>query len=86
MKKRITLLWILLAFVLLSTSAAALSGARTQVDPRTIAGGDYRLTTLGPQPQPVAAGGAYRLLEPLTAELHGSGCCCSYLPCVIHKK
>lgn len=86
MRIRFTLLLLLLAFVLLSTGAVALSAPRYEVEAGTIAGGGYQLTTLGSQPGNVQVGGAYRLLEPAAPELQGSGCCCTYLPCILRRK
>jgi hypothetical protein len=85
MKIRITLLLILLAFVLLGTGAGALSTPRYQVEAGTLAGGSYQLTSFGPQADNVSAGGAYRLLGPSALDLNGSGCCCTYLPCIMRK-
>jgi hypothetical protein len=82
MKKRITFLIILLALVLLSTSAGALSAPRYQVETGTISGGSYQLTSAGPQTGNVSAGGAYRLLGPPVPAQQNSGCCCTYLPCI----
>jgi hypothetical protein len=86
MKTRTILLLVLLAFVLLSTGAGALSSPRYQVEAGTLAGGGYQLTSFGPQADNVSAGGAYRLLGPSAPELTGSGCCCTYLPCTLRKE
>jgi len=83
MRIRFTLLLILLAFLLLSIAAGALAATRYQVEAGTISGGGYQLTTLGPQTGVLATGGAYRLLEPASPGPAGSGCCCSYLPCIL---
>jgi hypothetical protein len=83
---RISLLLLLLVFVLLSTGAAALSAPRYEVQAATLAGGGYQLTTSESQIDNVAAGGAYRLLGPAAPELRGSGCCCTYLPCILRGK
>jgi hypothetical protein len=86
MKMRITLVLILLTFVLLSTGAGALSAPRYQVEAATIAGGGYQLTSFGPQAENVAAGGRYRLSGPSAPAGQGSGCCCTYLPCIMRNK
>jgi hypothetical protein len=86
MKIRITLLLILLAFVLLSTTAGALSAPRYQVETGSIAGGHYQITTSGLQVDNVATGGAYRLLGPRAPAQQGSGCCCTYLPCIMRNE
>jgi hypothetical protein len=85
-KTRITLLLIVLAFVVLSAGVGALSTPRYQVEMATIAGGGYRLTGAGPQAEIVSAGGAYRLLGPSAPAGQGSGCCCTYLPCILRNK
>jgi hypothetical protein len=85
MRIRLTLLMILLAFLLLSTAASAVSAPRYQVETGTISGRGYQLTTLGSPAGNVAAGGAYRLLGPAAPDLRGSGCCCVYLPCVLSQ-
>jgi hypothetical protein len=86
MKTRITLLLILLAFVLLSTGVGALTAPRYQVKTGTISGGSYQLTSFDLPAAGVAAGGAYRLLVPSAPALQGSGCCCTYLPCILRNK
>jgi hypothetical protein len=55
----------------------------------TASGGGYHLTSLAPsaisglawQVSGTASGGSYRLSAALAAAA-GSGCCCSYLPCI----
>jgi hypothetical protein len=86
MKTRIVLLLILTTLLLLSVGAAALSASGYQVEAGTIAGGGYRLTTVSPLADTMAAGGAYRLLGPAVPQLRGSGCCCTYLPCLMREK
>jgi hypothetical protein len=85
MRTRITLLLVLLALVLLSAGAGALSPPRYQVEAATIAGGSYQLTSFATQADNVAAGGAYRLLGPSAPAGQGSGCCCTYLPCTLRN-
>ena len=86
MKTRITLLMFLIAFLLLSTGASALSGPRYQVETGTISGGSYQLASFGAQTGSIAAGGAYRLLGPSVPNLRGSGCCCTYVPCILRNR
>jgi len=83
MRIRFTLLLILLAFLLLSIGTGALAASRYQVETGTSSGGGYQLTTVGSQTDVLASGGAYRLLEPASPGPAGSGCCCSYLPCIL---
>jgi len=86
MKTRITLLLFLIAFLLLSTGAGALSAPRYQVETGIISGGSYQLTSFRVQAGSIAAGGAYRLLGPSAPNLQGGGCCCTYLPCILRNK
>ncbi|MBN1139379.1 MAG: hypothetical protein JXM73_22570 [Anaerolineae bacterium] len=86
MKIRITLLFILLAFVPLGTGAGALSAPRYQVEAGILAGGGYQLTSFGPQADNVSAGGAYLLLGPSAPAGQGSGCCCTYVPCIMRNR
>jgi hypothetical protein len=83
MKTRIALLLILLILALLATSAAAFSTHRYQIEAGTISGGAYQLTSFGTQADYLASRGKYRLLEPLALNQRGSGCCCTYLPCIL---
>jgi hypothetical protein len=46
-------------------------------------GGRYRLSSLAWQVKGSAAGGGYLLQGPVQPALNGSGCCCTYLPCVL---
>jgi hypothetical protein len=82
MKTRIALLLLLVLLMLVSAGAGAQATPRYQVQAGVIAGEGYRLTTLGTQAETVSAGGAYRLLGPSAPAGQGSGCCCTYLPCV----
>ena len=86
MRTRISLFLILVAFALFSTGAGARSGPSYQVETGTVAGGEYRLVSFRPRVDSVSAGGAYRLLGPSAPELGGSGCCCTYLPCILLNK
>lgn len=85
MKTRITLLLFLIAFLLLTTGASALSAPRYQIETGTSSGGSYQLTSFWVQTGGIAAGGAYRLLGPSASNLQGSSCCCTYLPCVFRN-
>jgi hypothetical protein len=48
----------------------------------TVAGGGYQLTSLAWPITGAASGGTYHLSMANTPALQGSGCCCTYLPCV----
>lgn len=86
MKTRTILLLALFAFVLLSTGVGALSTPGYQVEAATLSGGGYRLTSAGPQADNISAGGAYRLLGPSAPAQPTSGCCCTYLPCIMRNR
>jgi hypothetical protein len=85
MRVRIALLLILLVVVLLATSAGVQSAPRNRAETGTISGGTYRLRSFGMEADGASTGGAYRLLGPLTPSLRGSGCCCTYLPCILRS-
>jgi hypothetical protein len=88
--KQAAILITLTAFLLLVGVALAQSGrpgpdAWYTVEQGTASGGGYRLTSLAWQLSGTASGGGYRLLGPATPLLRGSGCCCTYLPCVLRN-
>ena len=78
--------------LLLSGMALAQSGGGSKpsalysVERSTVSGGAYRLTSLARQVSGTASGGRYRLLSPAAPTLRGSGCCCTYLPCVLRNR
>jgi hypothetical protein len=75
---------VLLAGLLVS-GAVAQSIGPYQVEGGIISGGSYRLATTTWQVSGAASGQGYRLLGPAAPALHGSGCCCTYLPCVLRQ-
>ncbi len=89
MKTRLTILMAVMALLLLGTVAPAQSGQPNQsleytVQAVTVAGGSYRLISLGSQLSDTSSGGAYRLLSLASPSASSdSGCCCTYLPCVV---
>ena len=72
-----------LLVALLAGGVLAQPAGPYQVAGGTMPGGYYHLTTAGWQVSGVASGGAYRLLGPAALGPAGSGCCCTYLPCVM---
>jgi len=56
-------------------------------------GGNYQLTSLPLRPAQGnawqvsgnASGGGYALTSPYEPALRGSGCCCTYLPCMLRS-
>ena len=87
MKKRVAILTAILTLFLLGTAIVALATerspvARYAVAPGIAAGGRYQLVGLSWQVSGTASGGDYRLLPVAAPQLTGSGCCCTYLPCV----
>jgi len=56
-----------------------------QIESGLMSGGGYRLATANWQVSGTASGGGYRLAGPRAPESAGSGCCCTYLPCVMRQ-
>jgi hypothetical protein len=85
MKTRITLFVLLIALLLLSTGAGALSAPpRYRIEIGTLPGGDYLRTSIGVQAGATSAGGAYRLVNrSAPSPQAGGGCCCTWAPCVL---
>jgi hypothetical protein len=71
--------------VLLAGGAQAQSTGQYQVAGGLSSGGGYHLTTVEWQVSGSASGGGYALAAPIQPELRGSGCCCTYLPCVLRS-
>jgi hypothetical protein len=81
MKTRTVLLITLVAAVLLTASSVSRSDARTTTAPVVLSGGQYVLTLQSPV---VTQPTGYRLVDAVTEDDEGSGCCCEdYLPCVL---
>ena len=89
MKTRTTILMAVMALLLLGTVASAQSSQPGQsldytVQAVTVAGGRYQLISLGSQISDTSSGGAYRLVSLASPSASSdSGCCCTYLPCVV---
>jgi hypothetical protein len=73
-----------LLMALLAGGVLAQSTDRYQVVGGVISGGSYRLTAANWQVSGAATGGDYRLQGLPAPQLAGSGCCCTYLPCVMN--
>jgi hypothetical protein len=91
MKTRIVLWVLLIALLLLSTGAVTGSAPpRYRLESGSPPGGNARLATDGVQAGVVSTGGAYRLATgPAPGSVSGSagsGCCCTWLPCVLDQK
>lgn len=63
-----------------------LGPARYRVEAGSVAGEGYQLSSQAWQITGAARGGTYRLSIALEPSLRGSGCCCTYLPCVLNKR
>ena len=72
-----------LLVALLARGAQARSAGQVQVASGLISGGGYHLTAVEWQVSGGASGSGYTLAAPIQAELEGSGCCCTYLPCAL---
>ena len=70
---------------LLTSGAQAQSTGQYRVEGGMISGGGYRVTTANWQVSGTASGGGYRLVGTMAPGLAGSGCCCTYLPCVMRQ-
>jgi hypothetical protein len=90
MKTRLTILMAVMALLLLGTVASAQPSRLGQslgytVQAVTVTGGRYQLISPGSQISEAASGGGYRLLSLASPSASSdSGCCCTYLPCVVH--
>jgi hypothetical protein len=95
-----TLIALLLVISLLAVGGAALAQTgrpgREQapsVQAGTASGGGYHLASLALrqaqgsawQVSGTVAGEGYHLAVPYTPALRGSGCCCTYLPCILRS-
>lgn len=60
-------------------------GLAYQVEGGTISGEGYRLATAIWQVSGAASGEGYALTTLYQPALRGSGCCCTYLPCVMRQ-
>ena len=77
---------LLLAGVVLAQSGGGSdSSTWYTVEQGTASGMGYCLTSQGWRVSGMASGGGYHLLSPAVPELRGSGCCCTYIPCVLHN-
>jgi hypothetical protein len=83
----------LLLVVLLLAGGAALAqsgvagpGQALSLQAGTSSGGSYHLTSQAGQVSGTAAGGGYALASPCAPALRGSGCCCTYLPCILRNR
>jgi hypothetical protein len=88
MKTRTTILIAVITLLLLGTVASAQSSRPNQssgytVQAVTVTGGRYQLIGLGSQIGATSSGGAYRLSLASPSASSDSGCCCTYLPCVV---
>ena len=87
MKMRNALLLAAVALLVGGSLAAAQSGGPMGyvVEPGTRSGGEYQLTGQGASAAVEKSGGAYRLQGGIQPMLRGSGCCCTYLPCILRQ-
>ena len=84
---------LLLVITLLAVGGAALAqsggagpGQAMSVQAGTSSGGSYHLTSLAWQVSGTAIGEGYALTSPYTPTLRSSGCCCTYLPCILRNR
>jgi len=85
-KVRILVLIAVTVLLILGTGALAQPGGQHTVPEGTTAGGNYRLTSLPWQVSGVASRDGYRLLGlAATVDYVESGCCCTYVPCILRR-
>ena len=76
---------LVLAGVALAQSGNQPSPPWYAVEQGRASGGRYHLTSVSWYVSGTASSGSYRLLSPSSPTLRGSGCCCTYLPCVLRN-
>jgi hypothetical protein len=82
---------ILLALILLTSSQATAQRKEpaqpvwSVVSSMTLSGGSYNLENLSWKGNGRLTGEGFTLESPKDPDLNGSGCCCTYLPCVFNK-
>lgn len=89
MKSRITLLVALVFLLALAGAALAQSDSSPslqpdrwyRIEPSTLTGNSYQLASRAWQFDSALAGGDYHLQALSAPDLHGNGCCCTFLPC-----
>jgi hypothetical protein len=92
MKPRTMIVIALVAILLLASGAIALAKTIQEGDPISYqvetslsTGQGYQLTHQAEQVSGTLSGGGYTLLIPASSISAGSGCCCTYLPCLMKK-
>jgi hypothetical protein len=94
MKTRRVILVAVVALLFSSTGVLAQHGGLYTAEQEVASGGSYHLTSLAPssvadltwQVSGTASGGNYRLSALPALALTGSGCCCTYLPCILRNQ
>jgi len=77
---------LVLAGMALAQSGSQPSPSWYAVEQGGASGGRYHLTSVSWHASGAASGGGYRLLSPSSPTLRGSGCCCTYIPCVLRNR
>jgi hypothetical protein len=85
-RRRIALLAAVVTLLLLSAGVSAQPGGGYAVEEGTLTGGGYRLTSVGLPTGGTMSGGGYQLLNLPKSPAIGSGCCCTYLPCILRNQ
>lgn len=84
MKQRV-ILGVVVVMLLVTSVALAQPDRLYRVEIGTISGEGYHLTSTSWQVSGRASGGDYYLLGAAAPNLRGSGCCCTYLPCILRN-
>ena len=87
--KRIAILLLLIAFLILAGGVLAKSTDSgfvrvNQLTENVLTGGEYRITQSLLKEFDSIHGGDYVLFSQSAPIENGSGCCCTYLPCIIN--
>jgi hypothetical protein len=77
---------LLVGGVVLAQTGGPGPGQAMSVQAGTSSGGGYQLTSQAWQVSGTAAGEGYALATPHQPTLRGSGCCCTYLPCILRNR
>jgi hypothetical protein len=79
----VSALILLLTTVVLAESDGRNRAGGYTAEAEVASGGNYRLTSLFWPGSATASGGDYRLMIASAPRPSGSGCCCTYLPCIL---
>jgi hypothetical protein len=92
MKSRNFIIIVLVVILLLASGAVALAQTTQdgelisyKIESSSLFGQGYQLISQAGQESSALSGGGYTLFGPTSSISAGSGCCCTYLPCLMKK-